>query len=755
MLTPIEAVVRELNTLNGVGLSASEMGFSYSYTDEATQIAIGRLFGKSGSLINAGATTLHYSRMDLTEAFQNTNTPVVVNGGNTVYGILNSLRRSTGLALTNADLIDAPITWVNDTASVTIAAKDTGQFWKGSVTLQLSLEPISLGLLLANPAVSVLDDVITTPGLLAAAQIAARAYVPFDAVVYGAPEDTTGVPTLANTRVLVTAIPGSGYAGSSYIYYDRKSLNDAVSVDSMFVFDDVVTGRDLVSYLTTSTGIAIAPSDVQNTEIDYSTNPAHYTLAADSGSLTYYGSKAIDVRRRMDNKQVITVNLTADDLAYTTQKLTNAITTQSNGIPFADVVINVASGVTIVGAASTSPTLVLGDVPGLTQIDYYINNHGTLYGRGGNGGAASSQGTPGQDGGNALSVTSTTARVFIDNQGRICGGGGGGGRANNSGRIGQSGGGAPLGVGTAGTASLTNPTNGTMGQEYPIAAYGGNGGCVGCVGNQSYMVFTSNGAVTNYGNGGKAGLVITGILTNVTWINVGSHLPFMDTVAVPTFTATTFTKAPQYSFGDALDSKRLISYHGYITDTTFAVPATLLNAIGYVKGSAETISTTTAVYVVIGIDGKFLLVPLSSLASGCQWDNIAASPIGKMTASISWQNQKLKPRMMQGANVNPVPIGSVADVPTNTAQSEYDRVFSILTSDGGTTTGYRWNLRTTAALGIVNGGVGSLILVNEAMDDGISHAARGGASLVKLSAVANAAQPTTHSLRPVLEWSVN
>lgn len=752
MMTPLEALVRELNSRNGVSLSAADLSLTYAFTDEVNQTAIGRLFGKSGgSLASVGDTAIRYHRTDLAAAFQNIPGPYVVNTGTSVYGILTSLRRNTGLLLTNADLVDAPINWVDNTATVTLTAVSGGQFWMGSVTIQLQLQAVSLSGVLVNPVVDVTDPVVTYNGLLAAAQIKSHAYVPFNAVTYSGPELLTGSPTTKNTRIKVTAVPGLGYVGSTYIYYDRKDLGTFLPMSELFVFDTVDSGYDLISYLIPTVGDVITPYDIKDTAIDYSTNPAHYVIESEPTSLTYYGNKPIDIRRRKDNKQTININLTADDVAYTPQKLLSAITSQMTSIPYADVVITVAAGVTIVGSQSTVATLVLGDVPGLQQIDYYLNNAGSVFGRGGNGGVASSGHTPGQSGGNAISVTSTTARIFIDNQGRICGGGGGGGYGNNSGRIGHSGGGVPLGVGTAGTATLTNPTNGTMGQEYPIATYGGNGGCVGCVGNQSYMQYTSNGQITNSNNGGAAGKVIIGQLDKVTWTKRGSHLPFLDDDIIPSFTATAYSKTPIYSFPDPVDSKRLIAYLGTYSDSNDNRGDYFLNGIGYTLGVNETAVTSGITYAVVYIDGNFRLYPLGYMSSGTMWDNIAAQDLGKGGVLWSTQGQRVRVRMMQGADVDPVPATSIGTPGTGTSTSEYDRVFLLLCSDAGTTTGYKWNLRTTAQL-LTARNTGSTILVKEAMADGVSHASRGYGTVLQLSAIANGSNLTSNGLRPAMDW---
>ncbi len=204
-----------------------------------------------------------------------------------------------------------------------------------------------------------------------------------------------------------------------------------------------------------------------------------------------------------------------------------------------DMTLTINSGV-IVSSASTGSYALTVDTSWATGDTVTIVNSGTILGRGGDGGTASSfpsapNGSSGSGGGNALLVQRA---ITMNNLNRIAGGGGGGGGGGSTaygsgksaggyggggggGGIGGSSGGPTaggLGTGTAGSAgTVTSAGGGGSGGGGNQGGPGGSGGGYGSGGNNG-----TGGNNGSGGSGGGAGACIVGN-SNITYINTGTR----------------------------------------------------------------------------------------------------------------------------------------------------------------------------------------------------------------------------------------
>lgn len=214
-------------------------------------------------------------------------------------------------------------------------------------------------------------------------------------------------------------------------------LNDTLDravVDSVYAM--VVITRTHGTQPITATWSAIPPSGVQiysqgNTTITNSPDSFKIIVAANifSGSgnvpilvTAYCGTVAHFATFNVYIKPCVQVNIVNDYTNYDVQALNSTL------LPAGSLVcllVTVNSGVTLHSGTPTLPALTIGNLNPMSIVG--IMNGGAILGRGGDGGGFYSTtvgGNPGQNGGNALDLTTQT---IIQNPGEIYAGGGGGG----------------------------------------------------------------------------------------------------------------------------------------------------------------------------------------------------------------------------------------------------------------------------------------------------------------------------------------
>jgi hypothetical protein len=185
----------------------------------------------------------------------------------------------------------------------------------------------------------------------------------------------------------------------------------------------------------TATWSAIPPSGVSITEQGSTTidSSGSFTITVSanvfSGSgnvpiliTAYCGNQARFVTFNVYIKPCVQVNIVNDYTNYDVQGL-NSVPLPAGSLECVLVTIN--GGVTLHSGDATLPSLTIGNLNPLSIVG--ILNNGAILGRGGNGAgltATTVGGNPGQNGGNALNLTTQTA---IQNNGQIYAGGGGGG----------------------------------------------------------------------------------------------------------------------------------------------------------------------------------------------------------------------------------------------------------------------------------------------------------------------------------------
>lgn len=185
----------------------------------------------------------------------------------------------------------------------------------------------------------------------------------------------------------------------------------------------------------TATWSAIPPSGVQITEqgsttIDTSGSfkiVVSANVFSGSGNIpilitAYCGNQARFVTYNVYVKPCVQVNIVNDYTNYDVQGL-NSVPLPAGSLQC--VLVTVNSGVTLHSGDATLPSLTIGNLNPQSIVG--ILNYGAILGRGGNGAGfltTTVGGNPGQNGGNALNLTTNTA---IQNFGNIYAGGGGGG----------------------------------------------------------------------------------------------------------------------------------------------------------------------------------------------------------------------------------------------------------------------------------------------------------------------------------------
>ena len=764
-------LLKELNTRNNQTLSVNDVGFGVPYAlvnNRGKMIATALA---SGAVPNAGQAIIEFGVLNLDAVFGVIGREVRVNLGTSVHAILPSIRRYTGLDIQTTDVENTAFSWNGDTALVMVTATSTSRAWTGATRLTLNLKPQNINALYAQLTVDLSSvPVITVRDLWLAENKRNGVYVPFDVLTIGEPVSVAGDGY--NTVVSVSAKAGSGYEGAVQFRYTRRTIAQVFGT-RLNVLEDVTTTRDLLPYLVALKGNIITADDIKDTEVIYADPAVNNTVSAAESSWTYAGDSSILILRRSDSVQKITLNFTNNNLAYTQEMLRQAIVAVDNGSPFADITLNIAKNVVLVGAASTAPTLVLDNYGTITQTNWYINNQGSIYGRGGNGGNGASP--PGKAGGDAIRNVQSNANVVINNLGRIAGGGGGGGGWNASGRVGRGGGGAPLGVsgdGAAGTGTLSNYTNGTTGSEYPIQVDGGRGAPFSLAGGDAIQTTTSNGAVSTVAKGGAGGLAIAGNTDKVVWTKQGVVLPLPTNVAIPPYTINTgYPGIPVGVYLDPADSSKSALYFGYTAFTELR-PDFFTNELG-IGGTPMSGSATTA--FVVCLDGKWLLVPIQTRITSLPFnalysaglvygdDTVGASPPWGVVPTV--QNGRFalgtelyRLRLFQGANVDPVPGGtsSVGDNLPTSDNSEWDRVMYLIQANASAPNqpGNKWTAYTDGSLLTGAGQNGSLNWTKEQHNLTLnppSRVVRGG-GVTRLGALAANSNGLTVGYRPVLEW---
>ena len=202
------------------------------------------------------------------------------------------------------------------------------------------------------------------------------------------------------------------------------------------VYATVVITRTHGTQPITATWSAIPPSGVQiysqgNTTITNSPDSFRIIVSANifsaSGNMpilitAYCGSVAHFATLNVYVKPCPEVDIVNDYTNYDVQALNSTLLPAGS---LQCLLVTVNGGVTLHSANPTLPALTIGNLNPLSIVG--IINRGAILGRGGDGGGFTTTtvgGIPGQNGGNALDLTTVT---YIQNPGEIYAGGGGGG----------------------------------------------------------------------------------------------------------------------------------------------------------------------------------------------------------------------------------------------------------------------------------------------------------------------------------------
>ena len=784
MPTVKEMLVRELNVLNVQTLSVTDLQIGAPVVGASpTAASLTLQAAPTGTIPTAGKTRVSYHRVDLSAAFDIIGRNVTVAIGNTFYDILPSLKRYTGLVLSTEDFTNQNINWVDDAATLTVTPNTASKFWVGSVTLNLVLKPVSIGKLYSTHALSFSKDTITPALFHQMANRTNGAYVPFSAVTISNPIDTAsnGMSTAHNTAVQISAVAGSGYTGSTYLYYDRQVLSSVFTEDQVLNAPDAVTsGDDVVNVLRNAQPTQWVVGDLLDTEIDYSSLPSYYVVEANPLSWTYTGEQIIEIRRRSDYKQTITVNITADDYAYTEAKLSAAILSLWDGSSaYADVNLNIAKNITLVGADATIPTLVLKNFGGITQTNYAINNLGSIYGRGGKGGVGvmgagglfASVNAPGGTGGSAIDVHDANVLLSVTNGGRIAGGGGGGGgffvgrqvdgSTDNRELPGTGGDGAPFG-GSA--ATLTNPGTTVQLTAYDAKLTCGSGGGVASVGkNSTYTVSgipPGTSKTTAQTNGGLAGEAFVGNLSNVTYVVKGIVLPIPLSTPIGSDTVVNSHRL-QATFLDPSDATKAAGMFS-------GADAVMTNSsnVATMAGLNNTGSQTTGSFIMnrFYLDGKILMFPLAAWRYTVPWNSLYSAgvvygdgTVGTPPSGVTPKVQDFKVadatsvwsvRLMRGFNSDPLDT-------SKSENSEWERlVYYLSTLAAPNNVGYNWASYASETFGMYGPafyGPISWVIETDPTDNTKRGTRGAGSGLYEKTKASLVSTSTTGAWRPMFE----
>jgi hypothetical protein len=208
---------------------------------------------------------------------------------------------------------------------------------------------------------------------------------------------------------------------------------DRVNEDSVFATVTVTHTHGTSPVNTTWT--AVPPTGVQiyqqgNNVID-SNGTFNIVVKADifaaSGNIpilitAYCGDQVRFVTYNVYIKPCVEVDIATDVYSYDVQAQNSVL------LPAGSrecVIVDVFSGVTVHSSDATLPALTIGNLDPLSIVG--LINNGSILARGGDGGGfltTTAGGNPGQNGGNAVNLTT---RTILRNSGQIYGGGGGGG----------------------------------------------------------------------------------------------------------------------------------------------------------------------------------------------------------------------------------------------------------------------------------------------------------------------------------------
>lgn len=137
---------------------------------------------------------------------------------------------------------------------------------------------------------------------------------------------TFGLPTLnatdaRNTKVTVTAVPGSGYKNFKDLLYNRVDLSVIPGARSIeFPKGDAVKISDLISEINAAYGINLSSNDYVDADLPNFTGAPNekldFQLAAGADSLVYHGSVTLKVIAEDLDLAVVIANPILDGLVY-------------------------------------------------------------------------------------------------------------------------------------------------------------------------------------------------------------------------------------------------------------------------------------------------------------------------------------------------------------------------------------------------------------------------------------------------------
>lgn len=218
------AVVKQLNIINIQTLSPSDLvlgGFEPSATDP-TLGSIAMVGFASGPLSNAGRAVVSYRRLPLATLASYWPNPLILTKTPTLYEALERFGQSTGLRLTQNDVVDVPLNFT--TGKLTLTAKPNSNVCSGSVVIDIKARDVeqlaSYWPVVALNRTTVLVDM---PDLIRLANTTNHRYVDTQAVTNNGiveSDDPRG-----NTLVEFVGNPAYGFTGTVGVYFNRDAFS--------------------------------------------------------------------------------------------------------------------------------------------------------------------------------------------------------------------------------------------------------------------------------------------------------------------------------------------------------------------------------------------------------------------------------------------------------------------------------------------------------------------------------------------------
>lgn len=219
-------VLESLNRQNNQTFTANDITIQYS-KDVGTS-AVANMAGRTGgALVGAGQTTVQYRRLDVAALFALANISVFdVRRITQLSLLLPTIGRLTGINFAVSDVVEKAIVYdTNNRATVTLQPTPNNLGYQGSVVLSLRAAAQDIQL---SDVITVLDYMVIDKDSddYVKQLISANATQPLDwsGITLGRPQtntDTAASPR--NSKATLTAVNGTGYAGSVTIYFDRET----------------------------------------------------------------------------------------------------------------------------------------------------------------------------------------------------------------------------------------------------------------------------------------------------------------------------------------------------------------------------------------------------------------------------------------------------------------------------------------------------------------------------------------------------